>query len=101
MASRWHWRDTRKVLRSLKVLHDTGKRHSDWIREQEEAEQESEVEVEEGASSMSGAPSGAPRSKPRVRRLLFWVWCEPEVLKARLDGRVEKMIDVSAPSLLE
>ena len=33
-ASRWHWKDTRKVLRSLEIIKETGKRASDVISEQ-------------------------------------------------------------------
>lgn len=33
-ASRWHWRDTRKVLRSLELMKETGKRASDLLSEQ-------------------------------------------------------------------
>jgi tRNA dimethylallyltransferase len=34
MASRWHWRDTRKVLRSLEIIKETGRRASDIVAEQ-------------------------------------------------------------------
>jgi tRNA dimethylallyltransferase len=34
MAARWHWRDTRKVLRSLEIIKDTGRKASDIVAEQ-------------------------------------------------------------------
>jgi len=34
MASRWHWRDTRKVLRSLEIIKETGRKASDIVAEQ-------------------------------------------------------------------
>ncbi|KAG5645032.1 hypothetical protein DXG03_007211 [Asterophora parasitica] len=34
VANRWHWRDTRKVLRSLGVIKETGKRASEIIMDQ-------------------------------------------------------------------
>lgn len=34
MAKRWHWKDTRKVLRSLEILKESRKRPSDVILEQ-------------------------------------------------------------------
>jgi len=34
MASRWHWRDTRKVLRSLEIIKETGRKASDIVTEQ-------------------------------------------------------------------
>ena len=40
MASRWHYRDTRKTRRSLLVLLETGKRHSQWYEEQREQKEE-------------------------------------------------------------
>ena len=34
LGSRWHWRDTRKVLRSLRIIKETGKQVSEVLREQ-------------------------------------------------------------------
>lgn len=34
MAARWHWKDTRKVLRSLRIMKDTGRRPSEIIFQQ-------------------------------------------------------------------
>lgn len=34
IASRWHWRDTRKVLRSLSIIKESGRRTSDIIMDQ-------------------------------------------------------------------
>jgi tRNA dimethylallyltransferase len=34
MAARWHWRDTRKVLRSLEIIKNTGRKASDIVAEQ-------------------------------------------------------------------
>jgi tRNA dimethylallyltransferase len=34
MAERWHWKDTRKVLRSLQVIHESGRRASELVRAQ-------------------------------------------------------------------
>ena len=38
VASRWHWRDTRKVLRSLKIIAETGRLPSEIIAEQSETD---------------------------------------------------------------
>jgi tRNA dimethylallyltransferase len=35
MASRWHWRDTRKVLRNLQIIKESGQRASEIVREQD------------------------------------------------------------------
>jgi len=34
IAARWHWKDTRKVLRSLRIMKGTGRKPSDIIGEQ-------------------------------------------------------------------
>ena len=36
MASRWHWRDSRRVLRNLQVIKETGQRPSEIARRQDE-----------------------------------------------------------------
>lgn len=33
-GSRWHWRDTRKILRSLQIIKETGRKASDVMEEQ-------------------------------------------------------------------
>ena len=38
VASRWHWRDTRKVLRSLRIITETGRLPSEIFTEQSEAD---------------------------------------------------------------
>jgi tRNA dimethylallyltransferase len=37
VAARWHWKDTRKVLRSLRIMKDTGRKPSEMITEQSES----------------------------------------------------------------
>ncbi|KIK40906.1 hypothetical protein CY34DRAFT_241165 [Suillus luteus UH-Slu-Lm8-n1] len=69
IAQRWHWRDTRKVIGSLRVIKDTGKVPSEIIIEQ---------------SKIALAP--------RYRTLCFWLYADPSVLNERLDARVDDMI---------
>lgn len=38
VASRWHWRDSRKVLRSLRIIAETDRLPSEIIAEQSETE---------------------------------------------------------------
>lgn len=40
MANRWHWRDTRKVLRTLQILRESGRRPSKIIEEQSSQSEE-------------------------------------------------------------
>lgn len=42
IAQRWHWRDIRKVSRSLQVFMQTGRMHSAIMEEQAQAPQESQ-----------------------------------------------------------
>ena len=34
VAARWHWRDTRKVLRNLNIMKDSGRKVSEVLQEQ-------------------------------------------------------------------
>ncbi|ESK96828.1 trna isopentenyltransferase [Moniliophthora roreri MCA 2997] len=70
IAERWHWKDTRKVLRSLRIVQETGQRPSEVIDEQ-----------------------SRNRVRPRFNTLCFWVYARPEILKPRLDLRVDKMVE--------
>ncbi|KAJ7070355.1 tRNA isopentenyltransferase [Mycena belliarum] len=69
MAARWHWRDTRKVLRSLRIVKDTGRRPS-------------EILIEQSGTLL----------RPRYRTLCFWLYAEPPVLNPRLNVRVDEMM---------
>ncbi|KAJ4488303.1 tRNA isopentenyltransferase [Lentinula aciculospora] len=69
VAARWHWKDTRKVLRSIRIIQETGRKPSELIHEQSQ-----------------------DILQPRFRTLCFWVYSKPEILKTRLDLRVDKML---------
>ncbi|OTA67939.1 tRNA isopentenyltransferase [Hypoxylon sp. EC38] len=73
MADRWHPDDRRKIKRSLEIYLTTGKRASDIYAEQKQAK----------------TTSDSPREP--WQSLMFWVYTDPEVLKERLDKRVDKM----------
>ncbi|CAJ0756903.1 9078_t:CDS:10, partial [Entrophospora sp. SA101] len=70
MANKWHWKDTRRVYRSLKVYLETGKPHSQWIKEQNLQDQKIKS----------------------LRTCIFWLYADNKVLDPRLDSRVDKMI---------
>lgn len=77
IAARWHPNDRRKIRRSLEIYYQSaGKKTSEIYAAQRLAKAEA-----------SGAPSP-------FRNLIFWVHSENEVLKKRLDNRVDKMLDV-------
>ncbi|KAI6126220.1 tRNA isopentenyltransferase [Pisolithus croceorrhizus] len=73
VAARWHWRDTRKVLRALQIIKEQGRTPSEIINEQ------------------ASTPL-FPRHKRRYRTLCFWLHAEQSVLDRRLDERVDDMI---------
>lgn len=74
MANKWHPSDRRKILRSLKIFHQTGQPQSEIIKTQKE-QNESDGLV------------------PRYRSLVFWIYSEPSNLNPRLDARVDQMIE--------
>ncbi|KAL9714932.1 tRNA dimethylallyltransferase, mitochondrial [Leucoagaricus gongylophorus] len=73
MASRWHWRDTRRVLRSLEIIKETGHKASDIVTEQ---------------------TLRTAAAKPRFRTLFLWLYAEHSILKQRLYDRVDRMIEL-------
>ncbi|CAG8461452.1 4300_t:CDS:10 [Diversispora eburnea] len=73
MSNRWHWNDRRKIRRSLQIYLQTGKPHSEWIKEQHQSEEETSLRF--------------------PRTCIFWLYADPKVLDKRLDERVDKMIE--------
>lgn len=71
IAQRWHWRDTRKILRSLCIAKESGRRSSEIMDDQ----------------------SKDTTNLPRFRTLCFWLYAEPSVLDVRLNKRVDAMIE--------
>ncbi|KAG8833771.1 hypothetical protein FRC17_010144 [Serendipita sp. 399] len=69
MAQRWHWKDSRKVLRNLEIMVEHGKLASEIIKQQDKNLLES-----------------------RYRSLIFWPYSERTVLDVRLDKRVGQMV---------
>jgi len=82
MAKRWHFRDFRKITRSIKVLFETGRRHSELIVEQKMEQNQQNEEAED------------PKGGDQTRIIIFNLACDRQVLNQRLDSRVEKMIEV-------
>ncbi|KAJ5579603.1 uncharacterized protein N7459_005588 [Penicillium hispanicum] len=79
MAARWHPRDGRKIRRSLEIYFQTGRPASEIYAEQKALKREAMMEA-----------GGLLRFK---NTLIFWVHAEKETLIARLDARVDKMIE--------
>ncbi|KAI1391557.1 tRNA isopentenyltransferase [Hypoxylon trugodes] len=75
MADRWHPDDRRKIRRSLEIFLTTGKRASDIYAEQKQGK---------AFSSQVDSP---------WQSLMFWVYTDSDVLKERLNKRVNKMYE--------
>ncbi|KAF4998260.1 hypothetical protein FGRMN_3309 [Fusarium graminum] len=75
MAERWHPKDRRKIQRSLEIYLRSGKRASEHYAEQQARKEAAQQEAD----------------KEPWENLLFWVYSEREVLRERLDKRVDKM----------
>ncbi|TVY59013.1 tRNA dimethylallyltransferase [Lachnellula cervina] len=85
MAKRWHQNDRRKIQRSLEIFLATGKRASDIYAEQKQRKVvHKESTLEDSGLPISPVASGST--------LLFWVHSEAEVLKQRLNSRIDKML---------
>ena len=78
MADRWHPNDRRKIQRSLEIYLQTGKPASEFYEEQKRRK--------------ADAAQNPQESQP-WNNLMFWVYSEREVLKERLDSRIDKMLD--------
>ncbi|RKP33527.1 IPP transferase-domain-containing protein [Dimargaris cristalligena] len=81
MAQQWHPNDRRKLVRSLEVYRDTGRPHSEWIRETQTATHGSQ--------------------RLRFPTCIFWVGADPPTLNPRLDSRVDQMVQRGLLSELE
>lgn len=77
MAARWHPNDRRKISRSLEIYLKYGRPASEIYAEQKQRRKAAEGAADDPAS---------------WQNLMFWVHTDPEVLKSRLDGRVDKML---------
>jgi tRNA dimethylallyltransferase len=88
VASRWHWKDTRKVLRSISIVKQTGKPPSDIFLSQSSSDS--------APRSVPSPPSPVflPLSQCSYHTLCFWLHVQSDVLHRRLDERVDNMIKV-------
>lgn len=70
IAAKFHPNDTRRLRRALEVFYTTGRRPSEIYEEQSES-----------------------TTKLRYNVLVFWIYCQREVLNERLDARVDTMLE--------
>lgn len=81
MANRWHPNESRKIRRSLEVYFQTGQPASEIYAEQKRLTRDAMVD------------DGAGPGQLRFQTIFLWVHSDRQVLDARLDKRVETMID--------
>lgn len=76
ISEKFHPKDTRKLRRALEIYYTTGQRPSEMYKEQKLDELED--------------------TSLKYNTLLFWIYCDLEVLKERLDKRVDSMMQTGA-----
>ncbi|KAM9905244.1 hypothetical protein OXX79_002280 [Metschnikowia pulcherrima] len=76
ISEKFHPKDTRKLRRALEIYYTTGQRPSEMYKEQKLDELED--------------------TSLKYNTLLFWIYCDSEVLKERLDKRVDCMMQTGA-----
>jgi tRNA dimethylallyltransferase len=93
IAKRWHPNDRRHVQRSLEIWLQTGRRASDIYEEQ----YQQRVSQRETASPQEGLINGCSSDRAagtgmRYSTLILWVETEDDILRQRLDDRVDVMV---------
>jgi tRNA dimethylallyltransferase len=88
MAGRWHPKDRRKIQRSLALYLSTGRKASEIYAGQQQRKQEDGTTSDGEQDALAGSNSGL-----RYSSLLFWLHAENDALRARLDMRVDKMLE--------
>lgn len=73
ILQKFHPNDTRRTRRALEIFYETGKKPSEIYETQKTGSETEKVKL-------------------RHRVLVFWVWCNRDVLNERLDARVDKMV---------
>ncbi|KAI9677603.1 MAG: hypothetical protein M1817_006557 [Caeruleum heppii] len=92
MADRWHPNDRRKIQRSMEIYLQTKRKASDIYEEQARLRQNDVLQTGQDAT----APTGT-----RFPTLVLWCHASSEILKARLDRRVDKMMSEGLLSEVE
>lgn len=94
-ASRWHPKDRRHIRRSLEICLQTGRKASDVYKEQEMRKRSPSMDSGDAESQFD---EDLAHERLRYPSLIFWLHAQDDVLKARLNARVQTMV---ANGLLE
>lgn len=101
MAARWHPQDGRKIRRSLEIFLTTGKPASE-IYEQQRARKagfnicQDSTKLDDNHATTDGTAHFDPEievSPVLFDPLILWIHADPDVLRIRLDKRVDEMIE--------
>ncbi len=82
IASRWHPLDRRKIQRSLEIWLQTGRTASQIWEEQSQRR----------LNLRASEPSAADKPSPAYSSLIFWLMGTGDIIKKRLDDRVDSML---------
>ncbi|CAK7223265.1 tRNA dimethylallyltransferase, mitochondrial [Sporothrix eucalyptigena] len=88
MAAKWHPNDRRKIQRSLTIFLTTGRRASDIYAEQRTRREERDKAREEVKKEQQ-----QKEDHKDWPCLFLWVYAKPDILNARLDSRIDTMIE--------
>ena len=91
IAMQWHPSDRRKIRRSLEIWLQTGKKASEIYKRQKLQSHNVESDVRDEGDVPNGSDASA-RSHARCDPLIFWIRAPLDVLKSRLEDRVDTMI---------
>jgi tRNA dimethylallyltransferase len=93
IAKRWHPNDRRHVQRSLEIWLQTGRRASDIYEEQHQQRvSQKEIAAHQEGLINGSSGDGAAGTGMRYSTLILWVETEDDILRQRLDGRVDVMV---------
>lgn len=95
MADHWHPNDRRKIRRSLQICLQTGRKASDIYKEQQDRKERlrTQLKAKSAADNDSERETSPEIGQIRFPTVAFWTHTDNEVLRTRLDNRVDGMID--------
>ncbi|CAE6464473.1 unnamed protein product [Rhizoctonia solani] len=84
-ATRWHWKDTRKVLRSLNIIRESNKTVQDAYEAQLDP-----ISRQVPCYVLHALPTYISR----YPAIVFWLYMDPNHLNPILDARIDKMVEL-------
>ncbi|KAF8744354.1 IPP transferase, partial [Rhizoctonia solani] len=91
-ATRWHWKDTRKVLRSLNIIRESNKTVQDAY----------EAQLDPISRQVPCYVLHAlPTYSCRYPAIVFWLYMDPNHLNPILDARIDKMVELGLKNEIE